>query len=65
MGTEKLSLGILKKWIGSIAWSLFLWANNATEEKYWHEITLQEIALFPEKYIKHGKMATDGEFVSE
>lgn len=24
----------IKEWIGSLAWRVFLWANETTEEKY-------------------------------
>lgn len=52
MGTEKLSISLLKKWIGSIACPLFLWANNMTAEDYWQQIGRQEVAMFPEIYGK-------------
>ena len=28
----------VKAWIGSLAWRVFIWANDTTEEKYWQEI---------------------------
>lgn len=50
MGSEKSTFEFLKKWLRAAAWSLFLWASNLTQEEYWREIALQEVAMFPERY---------------
>lgn len=38
-------LQIIKQWIASIGFRLFLWGNDTTEEKYWREIYEQEKAV--------------------
>ena len=34
----------IKKWIASIAWNLFIWGSDFTEEEYWQRIYEQEKA---------------------
>lgn len=47
---ERLSIiARIKLYIGGIAWKLFLWGNEFTEEEYWERIYEQE-KRFREKY---------------
>lgn len=36
---------IIKQFIASIGWRLFMWGNETNEEAYWEEIYQQEYAF--------------------
>lgn len=35
-------LTLMRQWIASIGWKLFIWGNNTTQEEYWKQIQEQE-----------------------
>jgi hypothetical protein len=43
LGEETIA-DVIRRWIGSAAWRVFLWANRQTEEQYWRH--LDEIAEY-------------------